>query len=92
MAEKPLLRHFQLQVQYKPSFLFWNVRGALAERWGHGPLFDVVGDQAGQITLSKGSNNIPETDFVAAIAGLAVSSFVWELSPESYAGILCLMP
>ena len=84
MSISPKLRRFELQVQYEPCFTFWNVKGALAELWAHGPVFDQLTDQGNQITLSSTLNqeNAPE-GFGGAIGGIVLSSFLWEMPPSS---------
>lgn len=32
-----ILRKFEVQLQYHAAYLYWGLRGALAEKWAHGP-------------------------------------------------------
>jgi hypothetical protein len=43
-----------VQIGYDAAFQYWNVRGVVAERWGHGPIFANVVQQLGieQVTLT----------------------------------------
>ena len=78
----PSLRRLDLSVTYQPAFLFWNLKGVLAERWAHGPYFGAVQDQGNQITLlpdpeQKGTAGEPN-----AVGGIAISAFTWESPPS----------
>jgi hypothetical protein len=50
---------FRVQMGYDAAFLYWNVEGVLAERWGHGPIFGAYSKTLGheQVTLTP-----PPTD------------------------------
>jgi hypothetical protein len=86
MPSNDYLRRFELQIQYHPAFLFWNVKGALAERWGHGPFFDSVTDQGNQLTLANTKEAAADVGFSSAVAGVILSSFVTEI-PTSEANV-----
>ena len=38
-VDKLHLRRYDLQINYHAAYLYWNLRGILAEKWAHGPLF-----------------------------------------------------
>jgi hypothetical protein len=48
------LERVHVQMGYAAAFNFWNYRGVLAERWGHGPIFGALAQQLGteQVTLT----------------------------------------
>ncbi len=43
-----------VQMGYDAAFNYWNFKGVLAERWGHGPIFASMGQQLGleQVALT----------------------------------------
>lgn len=77
-----VLRKLELQVAHQPSFLFWDLKGAVAERWAHGPHFAAVADQGNQITLQSDADKDEREGHRVAIAGIMVSNFVWESPPR----------
>ena len=50
------LERFHAEAGYDAAFLYWNLRGLLAERWAHGPVF------AGWATAQEQTNLIPKAD------------------------------
>ncbi len=80
---EPVLRKLELQMAHQPSFLFWDLKGAVAERWSHGPHFGAVADQGNQITLqSDEEQDAKGHGHRAGVAGIMVSNFVWEMPPQ----------
>jgi hypothetical protein len=71
--KKIRLERFRVEIVYHAAYDFWNLRGLLAERWAHGPVFGAVGDQGNLIKLT------PEGGFaddrVEANYGLRSASF-----------------
>jgi hypothetical protein len=80
------LRRFEIVVNYSAAFLFWNLRGILAEKWAHGPHFGAFSDQGpSQFTLTADAGPMDQPIGAneskvrtAGMAGLRQSSFVWE--------------
>src|SRR5579863_2483624 len=75
-----VLRRFEIAISHEAAFLFWGIKGVLAERWAHGPHFTAYGDHPNQLTLT----DVPSMNRQAkkqAIAGIVVSSFIWEAPP-----------
>lgn len=46
------LERFQAEVAYHAAYLYWNLRGLIAERWAHGPTFGGYNEQGDQISLT----------------------------------------
>lgn len=69
------LRRFEVTVTYHAAFLYWNVRGILAEKWCHGPHFEAFHDAGEQIQLSRATEQ-PQDRW--AVAGLRASVFLSE--------------
>ena len=40
-----------VDVSYHAAYNYWSLRGILAERWAHGPLFGATGESPEQTTL-----------------------------------------
>jgi hypothetical protein len=45
------LARFQVETSYHSAYQCLSIRGVLAERWGHGPIFEAFNDQGMQIAL-----------------------------------------
>jgi hypothetical protein len=45
------IERVQADISYHAAYLYWNLRGLLAERWAHGPFFGAAGDTPEQTTL-----------------------------------------
>ncbi len=69
------LRRFEVQVHYDAAYLYWNLRGVIAEKWGHGPLFGGYGEMADRTTLSLG---VGENADVVGVYGLKFIAWNWE--------------
>jgi hypothetical protein len=71
------LERFKIDLHYHAAFDFWSFKGALAEKWGHGPVFGTFVDQGNQVKLA------PEQGFsddrVEATYGVRFASFDREL-------------
>lgn len=52
--EQLQIARMQVDVTYNAAFLYWSLKGALAERWGHGPTFSGFADLGNQVNLSPG--------------------------------------
>jgi hypothetical protein len=46
------IERYQADINYNAAFTFWSLKGVLAERWGHGPLFGAWTDLPQQVTLT----------------------------------------
>ena len=53
------LERLNIQAIHDAAFTFWNLRGIIAERWGHGPVFAAMGEGPGQVQLQP---NIEDPD------------------------------
>jgi hypothetical protein len=47
------LRRYEVQIHYDAAYLFWDLRGVLAEKWAHGPHFGAYGTGPDSVTLSR---------------------------------------
>jgi hypothetical protein len=73
-----LLRRFEIVMSCSASFFFWSLRGALAEKWGHGPHFGAWTEAQNQFTLLPQADMSTAERKMAAMAGIITSSFLWE--------------
>lgn len=67
------MERFRAEIAYHAAYNYLSLKGVLAERWAHGPLFGSFADQGNQVTLT------PEDGFkkdrVDGIYGIRASSF-----------------
>jgi hypothetical protein len=69
------LARMQVDVNYHVAFTYWSLKGVIAERWGHGPLFGSFVDLGNQVTLSRApEHGIPRND-LQAYYGIQASGF-----------------
>jgi hypothetical protein len=71
------LEKIEVGTGYDAAFMFWNLRGVIAERWAHGPYFGSMGELGTQqVNLSPG----PEEDDkrCTAVYGLKEAGFLAE--------------
>jgi hypothetical protein len=70
---KVRLERFRVEMVYHSAYNYLSLKGVLAERWAHGPIFGAMTDQGNQVTLT------PEDGFkedrVDGIYGIKASSF-----------------
>jgi hypothetical protein len=67
------LARLQVDMQYHAAFNYWGLKGVIAERWAHGPLFGAWTDMGGQVALTKAA---PITGAnVQGIYGLNAAAF-----------------
>jgi hypothetical protein len=71
------LERFQAEVGYHAAYLFWNLRGVLAERWAHGPLFGATNETPQQVSLMPIWGETPDQRLQAAY-GLRACGVVGE--------------
>lgn len=75
------VERFHAELRYHAAFLYWNLRGIIAERWGHGPVFGGYMDgPSPQVTLTPADPWMGEgaRPRVRGIYGLQASSLNWE--------------
>jgi hypothetical protein len=48
------LERMQVDMQYHAAFNYWGLKGVIAERWAHGPVFGAWVDLGNQVTLTQG--------------------------------------
>jgi hypothetical protein len=73
------LERFNAEIGYHAAFNYWNVRGVLAEKWGHGPLFGARAEGDELVALIPATKE-PERR-VQALYGLGASGVLAE-GPE----------
>lgn len=71
------LERFQIEVVYHSAYSFWNLRGVLAERWAHGPIFGGTNEGPQQITLMPLVDNALDPQ-LQAVYGLKASGVIAE--------------
>lgn len=86
--DKVRFERFSADSAYHAAYNFLSLKGVLAERWAHGPVFGAFADTGNQITLTPGPD--PEiarpTRLVQAFYGLKSSGFHYEQLPRSEVG------
>ncbi|HEY1848604.1 MAG TPA: hypothetical protein VGG37_05335 [Opitutaceae bacterium] len=70
-------------MNYHAAYNYLSLKGVLAERWAHGPVFGAMADQGNQVTLTPEGGF--KDDRVDAIYGLRGSSFDRELIEDEKA-------
>jgi hypothetical protein len=78
------LERFQAQVTYHAAYAFWNLRGVLAERWAHGPIFGATNEVPQQVTLLPARGEEGTDASLQAAYGLRASGVIGE-GPKSTA-------
>jgi hypothetical protein len=73
------LERFQGELSYHAAYNYWNLRGVLAERWAHGPVFGAASalDAFAQTTLTPATGEGGDTRLWAAY-GLRASGLLAE--------------
>lgn len=56
---------------YHAAYAFWSLKGVLAERWGHGPIFGAFSETGDRVLLSPALEEVDRN--IAAIYGLRTS-------------------
>lgn len=69
------LRRFETQINHHSAFLFWNLKGVMAEKWAHGPHFGAYQQEPDRLVLTKKAGQ--PSDLVA-ICTLKGSAFISE--------------
>lgn len=76
------LRRFEIQIVHHAAYLFWNLKGILAEKWGHGPHFGAYSHDADRLQLTQKAG---EPTRMAAVSSLRGSAFFSEDEPYAKA-------
>jgi hypothetical protein len=71
------LERVSIEVAYDAAFLFWNLRGVIAERWGHGPVFGAMGEAQNQVNLSPAAEEGVDAR-IQGVYGLKASALLAE--------------
>ena len=66
---------FQVDVNYNACFPYWSLKGVLAERWAHGPVFGAFLDQGNQVTLSPAASEGAVSPPIQAYYGIVASGY-----------------
>ena len=69
------LRKLELQMHYHAAYQFWNLKGVIAEKWGHGPHFGAYSEASNEVRLTVASGS-PSP--LVGVYGLKVSAFAAE--------------
>jgi len=71
------LERFNLELHYHAAYNFWNLRGVIAERWAHGPVFAGFQEQpSAQVTLLPATTEDDQN--LLGIYGIRVSALLGE--------------
>lgn len=72
------LERFNVEWNYHAAYNFFGLKGALAERWAHGPIFGALGEVgSGQINLTPHSDDT-DAERLVGVAGLRASALFGE--------------
>lgn len=74
--KKVRLERFRIELNFHAAYDFWSLKGALAEKWAHGPIFGAFVDQGNQVKLTPEGGF--EKDRVEATYGTKVAAFDFE--------------
>lgn len=74
-ADRLTLARMQVDVNYHVAFTYWSLKGVIAERWGHGPLFGAFADLGNQVTLTPTPGQTSRSGQVQAYYGLQAAGF-----------------
>lgn len=67
-----------LEIGYHATYTFYGLKGVLAERWGHGPIFGAVGEAGtGQINLTPVASE-GQDERLLGVAGIRASALIAE--------------
>lgn len=72
------IARFQVDLNYHVCFTYWSLKGVIAERWGHGPLFGAFTDAGNQVTLTPAIQQDGVPARVQGYYGIAASGFNYE--------------
>jgi len=78
--KKLRLRRYEVQAHYHSAYLYLNLKGLLAERWGHGPYFNAFGGGGNDVRITDGGDGGEATK--VGVYGLKTSAFLWEGAPD----------
>ena len=78
-ADKLRLERVSVELNYHAAYQYWNLRGVLAERWGHGPIFGGFREGADLVSLVPPSPSADER--LLAVYGLRTAGLIAE-GPE----------
>lgn len=86
---KLVRRRFEVVLAYPAAFLYWDLRGVIAERWCHGPHFIAFGDLGERVVLrSSPSDGGRSGDaLLAANVGLRQATFLAEAPDRNRAEV-----
>lgn len=72
------IERFNVEWHYHATYTFYDRKGAIAERWAHGPLLGAVGEVGGgQINLTPASDE-EDHERLVAVAGMRASAVLGE--------------
>jgi hypothetical protein len=72
------LERVKLDTAYHAAYSFYGLKGAIAERWAHGPIFGAVGEVgSGQLNLTPASEEGAD-ERILGIAGIRASVLIAE--------------
>jgi hypothetical protein len=66
------LRKLELQMHYHAAYQFWNLKGVIAEKWGHGPHFGAYSESSNEVRLTVAAG---KPSPLVGVYGLRVSAF-----------------
>jgi hypothetical protein len=74
-SKKLRLERVKIDMSYHATYTFYGLKGAIAERWAHGPIFGAVGEVGtGQLNLTPSGGD----ERMVAVAGIRTSSLIAE--------------
>ena len=76
--EQLRLERLNIDMAYDSAFSYWNLRGVLAERWAHGPVFGAWADAGQQVNLNPGPDADDGDAHITAMYGIKISGLLAE--------------
>jgi hypothetical protein len=74
--DKLQIEKVNLEVSYHMTYTFYGLKGVIAERWAHGPVFGAVGESGtGQLNLTPASG---VDERLVGVIGIRTSAFLAE--------------
>lgn len=71
------IERLNVEVAYHATYTFYGLKGVIAERWAHGPIFGAVGE-VGTNQLNLTPEAVESDERLVAVVGMRVSGFLAE--------------
>lgn len=86
------IERFNVELNYHAAFNYWNLRGVIAERWGHGPIFGARNENPLQVALlpaatpqDPGKDVRIQASYGISASGVLAEGETWVLEAQDIA-------